>query len=440
MSLTNFYLRGEQPRARWKRLDTAQILKRFFFCERSLIVGASAWIPHLQDLDVKMAVPYYCWQNAETANSLRERVFELRFPSRMMDHEGADRPLATLLAEVRNAPTAAAFFTAWGSVALAALRDAYQEFLDRSDPLADAPTYRFLELSLREKEKQIAALTDWAAQELARDLANRALTDNWIAEFSSQLAFLGGVGTDAAPPDVELTPIPGSISVSVPDLPARDPRYWSCRFYWPDIIDAEFPYGEGMLLQLRSAVSHLNEVWAVEHGGIILSEFSDVLPWEWIHDAARWTYDESRHCRMGQNRLAAWGFDPSEVPLGSYIYESAKGAEPIYRLGMLYFFETKNIGRKPERTAVFKEIGDQASEHDMDFDWADETIHATYGNRWLRALHELDAAKYPAADKVRNDCEFLVKRTIASASATEKSAIIERARRMIERANELARQ
>jgi hypothetical protein len=36
-----------------------------FFCERSLIVGASAWIPHLQYLDVKMAVPYFCWQYAE---------------------------------------------------------------------------------------------------------------------------------------------------------------------------------------------------------------------------------------------------------------------------------------------------------------------------------------------------------------------------------------
>jgi uncharacterized ferritin-like protein (DUF455 family) len=440
MSSTNFYLRGEQPRARWKRLDTAHILKRFYFCERSLIVGASAWIPHLDDLDIKMGVPYFCWQNAETANDLRERVFELRFPSRMIEHEGADRPLAELLAKIRNAPTAAAFLTAWGSVALAALRDAYQEFLDHSDPLADAPTHRFLELSVREKEKQMATLAAWAAQESARDLANRNRAENWIAGFSDQLAFLGGIGTDAAPPDVEVTPIPGSQSVSVPDLPARDARYWSCRFYWPDIVDAGFPYGEGLLLQLRSAVSHLNEVWAVEHGGIILSEFSDVLPWEWIRDAARWTYDESRHCRMGQNRLAAWGFDPSEVPLGTYIYESAKGAEPIYRLGMLYFFETKNIGRKPERTAVFKEIGDAASEHDMDFDWADETIHATYGNHWLRILHELNPEKYPAAAKVRDDCEFLVKRMIASATAAEKSAITERARKMIQRANELARQ
>ena len=109
MSLTNLYLRGEQSRAHWKRLDTAQILKRFFFCERSLIVGASAWIPHLQYLDVKVPFPYFCWQNAETANDLRERIFELRYPSRMIEHEGADRPLAGLMAEIRRAPTAPHF-------------------------------------------------------------------------------------------------------------------------------------------------------------------------------------------------------------------------------------------------------------------------------------------------------------------------------------------
>jgi len=439
MSTPDIYLRGEQPRARWKRVDTAQILKRFFFCERSLIIGASTWIPHLSDLEVKMTVPYFCWQNSETANDLRSRVFDLRYPSRMMEHEGADKPLATLLSEIRNAPTAAAFLTAWGSIALTALRDAYQEFLRHSDPLADAPTYRFLELSFREKEKQIKTLSTWASQEFAQDSANRVRTERWTKEFASRLASLGGIGTDAAPSEIEVAPIPGSQSIPVPDVPARDPRYWKCRFYWPDIIDTEFPYGEGLLLQLRSAVSHLNEVWAVEHGGIILGEFADVLPWEWIYDAARWTYDESRHCRMGQNRLAAWGFDPAEVPLGSYIYESAKGADPVYRLGMLYFFETKNIGRKPERTAVFKEIGDDASEHDMDFDWADETIHATYGNHWLRALNELDPEKYPAPNKVRDECESMVRAIIASASDSEKSAIRDRAHQMIQRATELAK-
>ena len=83
-----------------------------------------------------------------------------------------------------------------------------------------------------------------------------------------------------------------------------------------------------MQLQLRSAISHINEVWAIEAGGVMLSAFADVLPWEWIRNSARWTYDESRHCRMGYERLMAWDLNPAEIPLGTYIYESASGRGP----------------------------------------------------------------------------------------------------------------
>jgi hypothetical protein len=58
-----------------------------------------------------------------------------------------------------------------------------------------------------------------------------------------------------------------------------------------------------------------------------------------------------------------------------------------------------------ERTAVFRQIGDEASEHDMDFDWADETIHATYGNRWLKTLHEANPKRVPPPEEVRIHCE-----------------------------------
>jgi uncharacterized ferritin-like protein (DUF455 family) len=154
-----------------------------------------------------------------------------------------------------------------------------------------------------------------------------------------------------------------------------------------------YPYGEGLQLQVRSAISHLNEVWAIETGGAILSSFADVLPWEWIHNSARWTYDEARHCQMGYQRLMSWGFEPAEIPLGTYIYESASGQDPIYRLGMLYFFETKNIRHKPARAQLFHDYGDAVSEHDMDFDWADETIHAGYGRHWLKELLVAFAAR-----------------------------------------------
>src|SRR5207245_245443 len=83
-----------------------------------------------------------------------------------------------------------------------------------------------------------------------------------------------------------------------------------------DTLDPSYPYGEGIALQLRSAVSHLNEVWAVETAGVILHELAGELGWEFVRDAARWVYDESRHMLMGKRRLAAWGLDPAGIPLG----------------------------------------------------------------------------------------------------------------------------
>ena len=120
-----------------------------------------------------------------------------------------------------------------------------------------------------------------------------------------------------------------------------------------------------------------------KYGGAVLNAFAEDLEWEFMYDAARWTYDEARHTRMGYDRLRAWGYEPQEMPLGSHIYDSANGQDPAVRLGMLHYFETKNIGKKTKRANAFGSYQDRVSQHDMDFDWADETIHAHYGKRWL---------------------------------------------------------
>ena len=83
---------------------------------------------------------------------------------------------------------------------------------------------------------------------------------------------------------------------------------------------------------------------------------------------------------------------------------------------MLGYFETKNIGRKRERAQAFHDMGDATSEIDMEFDWADETLHAEYGRRWLRALLKArgeDPESWPA---VLERCEQLVEARIARAT------------------------
>ncbi|HKP19682.1 MAG TPA: DUF455 family protein [Gaiellaceae bacterium] len=244
----------------------------------------------------------------------------------------------------------------------------YRAYLDAADELADGPSLRVVAAALRDTERQQGSLA--------------------------------AIGLEASDP-------------------ARDPRYFASSFYWPDVLDPEYPYGEGVALQLRSAVSHLNEVWAVETAGAILHELSPELGWEFTNEAARWLYDESRHMLMGKERLERWGFKPAQIPLGGYIYEAWRGEGPLYGLGMLGYFETKNIGRKRERARAFEEMGDRTSEVDMEFDWADETLHAEYGRRWLRRLLEVrgqDPESWPA---VLERCERLVEERLERAAPAD---------------------
>ena len=447
MTGTPTFLRSPQPRARWMRFDTAQLLKRYFFCERSLLISQAAWIPAVAPLEVKTGLARFVWQSAETAHALRDRVFELRFPSRLLEEEGNDAALVELLDAVRNSPSVPALLLSLGSIFLPALRDAYRSYLESSDTIADGPTHRFLALAVSEKTEQINVFNEWMESERSQNAERYEGAAAWAAAVKDRLTDLGGVGisveTPAGTDDPNVSPgndaktLSGSEVYAVPRKPARDARFWPCRFYWPDIVDSSFPYGEGMQLQLRSAISHLNEVWAIEAGGVILCAFADVLPWEWIHDSARWTYDESRHCRMGYERLMAWGFDPGEIPLGTYIYESASGEDPIYLLGMLYFFETKNIRHKPARAQLFHSYGDSLSEHDMDFDWADETLHAGYGKHWLKELLVVRGEDPAAYDAVRERCGKLVNEYVSTATAEEVADLKRAAGNLIARAQHM---
>jgi hypothetical protein len=433
------YLPGLHPRARWMRFDAAALLKRFFFLEQSLVISQAGWLPAVPLLDAKIGIPRHLWEDALTAGALRERVLELRFPNRLME-AGEDAPLVALFEAGRHAPSAEAFVLSLAQVFKPALLAAYRLYLSQADEIADGPTLRILRHAVQDKTEQIRELGDWAAGMLAAAPRERAAAEAWVKELQQQFTQLGGVSLDPLEPGLQPGPLPGAREFAVAETPARDSRFYRSRFYWPDNFDPSFPYGEGVQLQLRSALSHLNEVWAVETAGAILYAFADALGWEFVLDAARWCYDESRHCRMGYERLREWGFQPAELPLGSYIYDSGRGHDPLYRLGMLSFFETKNIGRKTERIKAFHQYQDSMSQHDMDYDWADETIHAHYGQHWLNALIE---SGYAGAadldvDTIRGRCSELVAATAASAIAAERAELRQVAEALLAKAERVA--
>ena len=415
------YLHATRTHAAFSRFEAANTLRRFFACERALTVAQAGWLPAIARFEVKTSLPRHLWQDMLTADSLRTRVFELRYPSRVME-TGEDAPLAQVFAAAADAPNALAFVLGLAEVYKPALLSAYSRYLDAADPLADGPSIRFLQAAIRDKAAQVEELQRF--RELLEEQSSaeeQGAARVWADSLQAIMTALNGVSAEprARYPAVEMD-LPGRRLFVPSETTARDPRFLHPHFYWPDNFDPEFPYGDGIALQLRSAVSHLNETWATETAGAILYAFAETLGWEFVVDAARWCYDESRHATMGYDRLLSWGYRPEELPLANFLFDSSRGEDPIYRIGMIAYFETKNIGKKTSRAKSFGEFGDTVSQYDMEFDWADEGMHASFGIRWIRALLEARGDDTQAGPKrVAARCDDLVQLEIDSGTEAE---------------------
>jgi uncharacterized ferritin-like protein (DUF455 family) len=389
-----------------ERVDTAQVLTRFHYLARALALACGGWIAGVPRLETKAALARAAWQHTLAGDAFRERVFELRYPSRFLD-EGADAPLIGVYESVIDAPGADEFIAGLAKTVLPDLAERYSAFLADTDELDDGPTVRIVDAALRDVREMIASLE------------TGSIPGSWAVQAGAALERLEPLGGEP---------------FRLQEQPARDDRYAHHSFYWPDVIVRDFPYGDGAALQIRSAVSHLNEVWAVETAGAILWALAPELGWDWIRDAGRWCYDEARHMLMGKRRLDAWGLPAADTPLGGYIYEACAGEDPLYRLGMLGYFETKNIGRKRERAEAFQAMGDTTSASDMEFDWADETLHAEYGRRWLKELLERRGEDPESWPQVLERCEQLVEARLTRATAEDRQAILARAEALLARA------
>jgi hypothetical protein len=372
------------------RVDTAQTLTRFHYLARAVALACGGWIAGTPRLEDKALLAEIAWQQTLAADSCRERVFELRYPVRVLE-EWADPSFDSLIDSPDFLPDL--------QLALAELGRRYRDFLSATDHLNDGPTERIIGQAIHDLEGQVFVK------------GTTPFTKAWPER---------------------------RVPFRLAEFPPKDDRYAHHSFYWPDTIVPGYPYGEGRALQVRAAVSHLNEVWAGDTAGAILHALAPELGWEWIRDAGRWTYDEARHMLMGKRRLDSWGLPPELTPLGGYIYEACAGEDPLYRLGMLGYFETKNIGRKKERAQAFHELGDMTSETDMEFDWADETLHAEYGRRWLKELLEHRGQDPDAWPQVLERCEQLVAGRLAQATEADREAIVTTAGRLLTLATDKA--
>lgn len=404
-----------QARVQLTVAQSAIILKRFFFVERELVYLKAGWLPGTIHWESKLLLPEIAWESSLLAKEFRQRILELRYPERRIAIDG-DAPLIAFFKRCGEAPDARAFLAGLAFVVKPWILDLYQHYQARTDQLDDGPTQRFLRHGIADLERQIGRLRAIAEATLqvmpdADDTASK-WTHSLAAVFRKLPieAFFGETSwTDEENVAGELP----SHGFSIARTGSRDPRFLRTDFAWPDRHTPSDP-GSGMVLQARQAVHHINEVWAAEMAAACIWDLAPTAPHEFLDDAARWCYDEIRHCRMGYERLKEWGFADHEIPLDSFSYDSGERLDPLTRLGIIFYFESTYIHTKKERTLIFAELGDRLSSHDMDFDWADELIHTYYGKRWLDELLKQHGSHKKLAD-IKDDARAAVAAKLAAA-------------------------
>jgi hypothetical protein len=404
--------------AQHTRVDNAsQILKRLYVAERVLLRTLAAWFVGTRQWDLKRQISADTWQTAQHADSLRTRVLELRYPRRDVDRK-YDPDVVNFMAEIAKAADPQQFIAGVYGVVLPALVASYQAYLERTDPLDDAPTVYRLRHILVDKQGQIEQMQALLARVLP---GGRQIDRQWQDYLRLALASIGGFdGMGDKSPWPDSHPCAGRPAYSVPRTTQRDERWRPAIFHLPhenkydkDGIAAWKrieALDQRVAMQVWSAISHFNEIWAAEVPASVMWDL-DNETWSFYMDLARWSWDETRHSTMGWRALESWGWNvPDLIPFAHGLYQALGQVPAAQRLALLYYYEEGLLrsGTKQIEIKILESAQDDGSTQDMDYDWADEATHVNYGYTWLRHLLGDDQAGREELKRLTDEARALM--------------------------------
>ena len=402
--------------------NASRYLNRCYVVERQLMRTLAARFVDTSQWDFKRQLAQDMWETSRHADVLRTRILELRFPRRDVDKKYNSDMLA-LVAEVAKGKDSEEFIGGVYGALLPELIRTYQNYLEQTDLLDDAPTVYILKHIITDKAAQLErmrALADQVAPGLFENSAE------WQDYLRQSCAGLGGIsGRETPAPKPTDHSLAGRPPYEIGRSVQRDSRWRPALFHLPheNKYDVEGRKAWGRIealdkrvaMQVWSAISHFNEIWAAEVVAASMWDF-DSQPWDFYLDLARWSWDEVRHSTMGYRALQGWGWDvPDLIPWGNALYNAMGPMPPIQRLALLYYYEDGLLraGVKQIELKILESAQDDGSAQDMDFDWADEAIHVSYGYTWLRHLLGDNNAGKEELTRLTDEAREIVARFVA---------------------------
>jgi hypothetical protein len=371
-----------------KRPAVVARLAEWQYLERSLHRVLAAWGRSFAEWDEKVSVCRHVWETAEGVRRIRERA--VQFPGTKTNLElPVSRRLENLANTVLLAPGLEDAVDGIYQFLSGTIARAYIAYIDVANPVHDAPTLAAIAENVRAKEQ----FRLWY-QERRRRVPH--VTDpEYLAAMSSALEdcdglrFLLNVDEPAQPVGVRTGFRPIGISPHPPGTRGKvDIMPFLVRDFQRRVETRRLFWCYGCMREMNLAEDQLVWIYDAWH-----------MPWEFMEDVSRHTWDESRHGDSGRSRLLDFGIDLTEIGYGRYVpcteEEEANGDsskpmslrdlyDAMLSIGMVA--ETGHFPVKHEAYADFSEGGDMESAEMVLFDIIDETTHVQYAHRWLPVM------------------------------------------------------
>jgi hypothetical protein len=361
--------------------ETRRRVQRLLYTERQLVHNGAGWLCNARSLEVKAALALHLWQDAEHLATLAERGTQLRAGDRALARVPDER-LQQALSVALDAPDEVLFLAGTYRAIKPALIAAYQRHLAETHPLADQPTIRHLRLILHEEEEQIAFM-EAALATLLDTPERRDAADAWVAHLQAWLSACGGIlGNEPA------TPAPATregVSFQLTPVPQRDDRF-------REILEAKGTSEEKEQVgrTIWTMIVRLQELMAAEHPASVIFERTD-MPVAFYRDLARHAWDEMRHCLFGIAALEAEGIPLSTVACAIGDQKWCMEHSPAERYTWLALHIENDAMKYPPGAREEYEYARDTAQHALltqylDYDWADEVLHAQLGRKWAPPL------------------------------------------------------
>ena len=384
----------------------AALVARLAAVKRQCVFIAAARMPDIEELELKMALARWMWEDATHFQALENRIAELR-SNKAVIRKVLDYQLGDLLWEILHSPGSLELCVGLFEVLTPAFCQAIRDYIAQTQPLVDFPTVRLLKNILAEEEERLV-LGRKFLEALKQRKKDPAAADDWRRHFGRFLEAAQGIlGRDPQPAG-QVKPVPRAAAAFRPTHDfARDGRFTV-------IVPKIIPDSIAADPLRRMMWTRREELCVSETVAAILYDWGDDLPTEAIVDLARQCWDEARHSLFGQVALQEAGIPltalESWVGFGMHaLAESPQKAFAHLSLAIEAGAMAHPGGKRGEWEFCRDEAKHPLMTTFQDFDWADEVSHVNYGRKWIIEHHfkgNREAARKLADDSVEDRVRF----------------------------------